>query len=325
MDSIRTDLAVENYETAEREIDGVSVTVASADFDIKITTVEILDESGETALGKPVGSYITVESTLMKENAPLAHDEIIKVLARELGELHKLPRDATVLVIGLGNRNITADALGPKVTEKTLTTRHINSQLPRELLGKVRAVSAIAPGVMGQTGIETGEVVAGLVSRVNPDLVIAIDALAARRANRINATIQMSDTGLNPGAGVGNKRMAINRETLGVPVIAIGVPTVVDAATLVTDTIDLCLADMIEETEKGSEFYEMLQSLAQEERYHIIKQVLEPYAKNMFVTPKEVDAVIERLAGIVANALNIGLHTGITMEDVNKYSHDLAN
>ena len=173
---------------------------------------------------------------------------------------------------------------------------------------------------MGITGIETGEIIKGLVEKLKPSLVIAIDALAARRSSRINATIQMSDTGVAPGAGVGNPRMILNKETLGVPVIAIGVPTVVDAATLVSDTMDRILSGMIAQAEENSPFYEMLQNLEQEEKYTMIAELLDPYTENMFVTPKEVDAVIERLANIIANSINIALHPGITLKDIGRYA-----
>jgi spore protease len=155
---------------------------------------------------------------------------------------------------------------------------------------------------------------------VNPDLLIAIDALAARRSSRINAAIQLSNTGIAPGAGVGNKRMMLDQDSLGIPVIAIGVPTVVDAATLVNDTMDCILNEMMTQTENGSDFYKTLQSLEQEEKYQMITNILGPYTGNMFVTPKEVDAVIDRLANIIANSINIALHPGVTMEDINKYT-----
>ncbi|MDR1687966.1 MAG: GPR endopeptidase [Clostridiales bacterium] len=318
---IRTDLVIESREMMpESDIEGIRYkTEENEEFGIKVTLVDVVNEEGAAAIGKPVGSYVTIESEAIKENDTLAHEEIAKILSQKLALLHKLHKDAVILVVGLGNRSVTPDALGPKVVSKILVTRHLGDALPTELEGKVRRVSAVAPGVMGQTGIETREIVTGIVERVKPDLVIAIDALAARRANRINAAIQMSDTGINPGAGIGNKRKALNIETLGVPVIAIGVPTVVDAATLVNDTMDILLESMISETDSGTEFYTMLAELKEEEKYEIIKQVLDPYTKNMFVTPKEVDAVIERLSAIIANALNIGLHPGIDRSDLNRY------
>ncbi|MCL2461483.1 MAG: GPR endopeptidase [Defluviitaleaceae bacterium] len=319
--SVRTDLALEAREMRdEDEIDGVEAHEKDFfDGKIKVTWVEITNERGAKALGKPMGNYVTLEAAAMKENDVEAHEEIIKILSKHLAMLHKLDKKSSILIVGLGNWNVTPDALGPKVVSKVLVTRHIRDLLPDNLSGGVRAVSAISPGVMGLTGIETGEIIKGVVERIKPDLVIAIDALAARKTARINATIQMSDTCVNPGSGMGNKRMRLDDETLGVPVLAIGVPTVVDAATLVNDTMESMLSQMLENAEKGSEFYEMLRSMAEEERYSIITEILSPYAGNMFVTPKEVDAVIDRLSNIIANALNIALHPGIGTEDINRY------
>ena len=170
------------------------------------------------------------------------------------------------------------------------------------------------------TGIETVEVVKGVTDRVKPDLVIAIDALAARKVSRVNSTIQLSNTGVAPGAGVGNKRKTLNKESLGVPVIAIGVPTVVDAATMANDTIEKVIDALIKESKKGSSFYNMLKETAEEEKYTLIKDVLDPYTENMFVTPKEVDAVVENIVNIIANSINIALHPGINIDDINKYN-----
>ncbi|MDR1559039.1 MAG: GPR endopeptidase [Clostridiales bacterium] len=323
--SVRTDLAVEarelldESETSE-EPEGIEVSMEELyERRVKVTWVEVYNEAGANAMGKPVGNYITIESDAMKENDTEAHEEIMKILAKRLEKLRKLKKNAVVLVVGLGNWNVTPDALGPKVAAKILVTRHLSGNLPKELEGRVRPVSALSPGVMGLTGIETGEIIKGVAEKIKPDLIIAIDALAARRTNRVNSTIQISDTGINPGAGVGNKRMSLSEQALGVPVIAIGVPTVVDAATLVNDTMDRMLAAMAEQAPQGSEFFNMLGSLANEEKYHLIAEILNPYAGNMFVTPKEVDAVIERLANIIANGINIALHPGIKMEDINRF------
>jgi len=319
--NIYTDLAMEAASDCG-DIEGITVvTEEDGEAQLKITTVEITSESAEKQLRKPIGTYITLESPLLMENAPLAHEAIIKQFSRKLGGLHQLGRDDVVLVVGLGNWNVTPDALGPRVISRVLVTRHITrtDAVAQEIESSVRPVCAVTPGVMGLTGIETGEIVRGIVDRVQPQLVIAIDALAARNVCRINSTIQMCNTGINPGAGMGNKRMALNEETLGVPVISIGVPTVVDAATLINDTLDAILDDMVSQSEDTGEFYDMLRNLAGQEKYTLIQRTLTPYAGNMFVTPKEVDAVIGRLAGIIANALNIALHPGITQDDINRY------
>ena len=227
--NIRTDLALENQEHLSengQEVGGVEVdTDEYENLGITVTWVKITNETGAASMGKPVGNYITIESATMKEGDTGAHEEIAKLLAEKIGELHNLKPDAVILIIGLGNRQVTPDALGPKVCEKILVTRHIGDDMPQDLQGRVRALSALALGVMGLTGIETAEIVKGVAEKVQPDIIIAVDALAARRTSRINATIQMSDVGINPGAGLGNKRTAINKDTMGVPVIAIGVPT----------------------------------------------------------------------------------------------------
>lgn len=323
--SVRTDLAIETREMVRKdqdvEVPGVKVTVEEQkDKQITVTWVEIMNEEGARQMGKPIGNYVTVESPLMKENDVDAHEEIIRVLAKQLVKIKDLKEDAVILVVGLGNWNVTPDALGPKVVSKVIVTRHLLEHIPDQIDESVRPVSAIAPGVMGLTGIETSEIIEGIVEKVKPDLVIAIDALASRKTNRVNATIQIADTGVHPGSGVGNKRRGLTEETLGVPVIAIGVPTVVEAATLVNDTIDHIVDAMINEsTNKESEFYKMLQRLNEQEKYQLIREILNPYVGDLFVTPKEIDAVIDRLAYIISNAINIAFHPGIDLQDINRY------
>jgi len=229
--NIRTDLALEMreclYNETGEEISGVEITIEEDDeLGITVTWVSITNEEGAAAMGKPIGNYITLESSSMKENDPDAHEEIAKILAQKLGRLHNLNKEAVILVVGLGNRHVTPDALGPQVCEKLLVTRHMGDDVPHDLKGRLRAVSALTPGVMGITGIETAEIVKGVAEKIKPDLIIAIDALAARQTSRINATVQMSDAGVNPGAGMGNRRTPINKESMGVPVIAVGVLTV---------------------------------------------------------------------------------------------------
>lgn len=320
---IRTDLAIEARENFESdEIEGVK-TETEKNENYTITHVSILNEKGSKILGKPIGNYITIESPEMRENNIDVHEKIIEKTSQCIKKLIEINNinPTNILIAGLGNRYVTPDALGPKTISKILVTRHIMDTVSEDIEGAVSSVCAISPGVMGITGIETGEIIKGITEKVKPNLIIAIDALAARRFSRINATIQMSDIGIIPGAGVGNKRMALDKKTLGVPVIAIGVPTVVDAATLVNDTMDRILDEMVQSAKEGTEIYNMLKNLDYDEKYRLITELLTPYAGNMFVTPKEVDDVIDRLANIIGNSINISLHEGITTDDINRYKY----
>lgn len=320
-----TDLALEAAELlieeeTEEQFEHRGVKMSREKFGVVgKTVVEIMNETGSKNMGKPVGKYITIESEAMKVFDTDTHEQIARLLAEAIISLKNPVDSSSVLVIGLGNWQVSPDALGPKVVKKVLVTRGMKETLPEQIRDAVSEVSAVSPGVMGLTGIETGEIVRGISQNTKPGLIIAVDALAARSAQRINTTIQVSDTGVSPGAGMGNKRMRIDEQTLGIPVIAIGVPTVVDAATLVNDTLDLMLDSMIKETEEGCEFYEMLANLEADDKYALIKNVLDPYTGNMFVTPKDVDSVIEYLSNIIANALNIALHPGIGTGDMNRY------
>ena len=319
--AIRTDLALEACELLKAkentELDGI-ITKERKNKTTRITCVDIVNENGSKIVGKPMGRYITIEDAALRENDIETKERIIEETTTALKKLLKKFDTKNVLIAGLGNRYITPDALGPKVVSGILVTRHIKESLPKKIRDKVSSVSAISPGVMGITGIETAEVLSGIVQRSKPDLVIAVDALAARRFSRINAVIQMTDSGINPGAGVGNKRAKINKKSMGVPVIAIGVPTVVDAATLVNDTMDRILEEMKAASDDKA-FYDMLDNIQTDERYGLINDLLTPYAENMFVTPKEVDSVIDRLAEIISTALNSALQPGLDKEDINMF------
>ena len=246
---IRTDLAMEQKERFESDHVEVSGVVLEEEYDeekeIKITTVRIETENGAKSMGKPVGTYLTLEAPNMAAADEGYHREISETLA---GFLEKYMKDTeenqekgySVLVVGLGNREVTPDALGPYVVDQLNVTRHIVQEYGRYAVGKggSRIVSAIVPGVMAQTGMESAEIIRGIVNETTPDLIMVIDALAARSTKRLNRTIQISDAGIHPGAGVGNHRSEITKDTMGIPVIAIGVPTVVDAATIVNDTME---------------------------------------------------------------------------------------
>lgn len=326
--SVRTDLTLEAHELLreravkekkeEEGIPGVEFENAGND-EIKITRVRVTSPTGEAAIGKPMGNYITLEVPGLRDNDQDLYENTCRALANELVGILKLGDKSMTLVVGLGNWNVTPDAIGPKVVSSMMVTRHLLQYLPEQVDEGVRPVCAVSPGVLGITGIETGEIIKGIVERIKPDYVIAIDALASRKVERVNTTIQIADTGISPGSGVGNKRMELSKDTLGIPVIAIGVPTVVDAATMANDTIDLILDSMIEQASQGTEFYNMMKSIDRDEKYAMIQQVLEPYTGNLIVTPKEIDEVVRKIAKVIANGLNIALHQGITISDVNRY------
>jgi len=270
-------------------------------------------------MGKPSGSYITVEARGLKSADADLKDNVSKVLAKELVKLLPKKENIKTLVVGLGNWDVTPDALGPQVVSKILVTRHLFEMYNKTEDPSMTAVSAISPGVMGTTGIETGDIIKGIVDKSKPDLLVAVDALASRKMERVSTTIQISTTGISPGSGVGNKRKELSEKTLGIPVIAIGVPTVVDAATMTNDTINMVISGLKNHSEEGSQFYNMLSGMEDQEKYSLIKEVLEPYGANVIVTTKEIDKIITDISQVIANAINISLHPGIDLKDVNRY------
>lgn len=325
--NVRTDLTLEAHELLRekavkeqgpQETPGI-VTEEAGDSNIKITRVRVISPAGEKAINKPMGNYITLEVPGLRTSDQELYENTCKALAQELAGILKLGEKSTILIVGLGNWNVTPDALGPKVVSSVMVTRHLLEYVPDQVDEGVRPVCAVSPGVLGITGIETGEIIRGIVDRIKPQCIIAIDALASRKMERVNTTIQIADTGISPGSGVGNKRMELSMGTLGIPVIAIGVPTVVDAATMANDTIDLVLDSMIEQAPQGSEFYSMIKGINRDEKYQMIQEVLKPYVGNLIVTPKEIDEVVEKISKVIANGLNIALHQGITLDDVNRY------
>lgn len=322
MINVRTDLAIEAREMYKRdnksEIDGV-VVEEEKEGEIKISTVTIENDEAGEKIGKPKGNYITIDFPEYTHYDGESMDKVSDVVANVLKRLVSMPDEKTVLVVGLGNWKVTPDALGPKVSEKIMVTRHLKDVMPDVIDDSVRSVCTIAPGVLGITGIETGEVIKSLVNKIKPDLVICVDALGSRKLERVNRTIQIGDTGISPGAGVGNHRMKINEETLGVKVIAIGVPTVVDAATMANDTIDLLLDELIGKAEEGKEFYNMLKSVDKNEKSMLIKEVLNPFIGDLMVTPKDIDTIVNSLSKIIANGINMAIQPNLDMEDINKF------
>ena len=313
--NIRTDLALEEKERFESDQVEVQGVVLEEEYDkereIRVTTVRIETENGAKTMGKPVGTYLTIEAPNLSSPDEGIHREVSEELAKYLIEVMEkiIPEsehDKEVLVIGLGNRQATPDALGPYVADNLNITRHIVKEY-----GKYAAleemncvVSAIVPGVMAQTGMETAEIIKGVVRETKPDLLIVIDALAARNSRRLNRTIQIADTGINPGSGVGNYRNAITKETIGVPVIAIGVPTVVDAVTIVSDTMENLLS-ALETSESLKGVGLVLGGYSEAEKYELIKELIAPNLNSMFMTPKAIDETLKRLSYTISEGLNL--------------------
>lgn len=323
--NVRTDLALEAREVVQTntaaDIPGVVADTVHEEG-ISISRIRIETADAARRLGKVQGNYITLEAPGLRRKDSDLQDSLSEMLSRELLNIIPLSPglEESVLVVGLGNWNVTPDALGPRVIEDLLVTRHL-FELNESVLGKgFRSVCAISPGVMGITGIETGETIGALVSRINPAVVIAVDALAAHRLERLHTTVQISDSGINPGSGVGNNRLGINRQTLGVPVVAIGVPTVVDASTIAGEAMDALVESFKREAQATGELATALDNLSWEERQVMIREVLEPFSSGrLIVTPKEIDTFVEDISAVVSSALNATLHPRINSEESGKY------
>ena len=308
MYNFRTDLACERRDIYKKvngleEVEGIE-TEQKGD-EIKINTVRIINEKGEQAIGKPIGTYITID---IKNFKIADEDKIQKASEAVTEELKKLidkhsAKVDDILVVGLGNRFVTPDSLGPKVITEIEITRHLLKYAPQYLEPNTRPVSAVSPGVLGTTGIETFEIVKGIVDNIKPKLLIVIDALASRSIERISSTIQIADTGIVPGSGVENARKTLNKESLGVPVIAVGIPTVVDLSTIIDEGLDLFITKLQEKAESN----DYLNKLKEQDNYEEIKEALTPNDYNMIVTPKEIDDLIEKMKDVIARGINFAV------------------
>ncbi len=294
--SVRTDLALEEKERFESDHVEISGVVLEEDYDeaseLRVTRVEIKTENGAKAMGKPVGTYLTIETP----NLAMPDEKSQTVIAEKVCSFIK---------------EVTPDSLGPCVADHLSVTRHIVKEYGKYAIGVDDApmISAVVPGVMGQTGMESAEIVRGIVSETNPDVIIAVDALAARNSKRLNRTIQIADTGIHPGSGVGNHRNGMTMETLGVPVIGIGVPTVVDAATIVNDTMENFIR-ALESSDSLKGVGEVLRSYNAGEKYEFVKELISPHLNGMFVTPKDVDEMVHHISHTLSEAINMLFSAG---------------
>ncbi|MFB5662123.1 GPR endopeptidase [Alteribacillus sp. HJP-4] len=357
--SVRTDLAIEEKEMLqEKELHpqdtSKGITVKEREeAGVTITHVK-MDENGARQTGKKAGNYLTFEAQGIRKQDTELQQNLEQIFAREFSQFLDdmgVQKDASCLVTGLGNWNVTPDALGPMVVNRLLVTRHLFLEAPEQVDEGFRPVSAFAPGVMGMTGVETSDIISAVIEKTKPDVIIAVDALAARSIERVNATIQISDTGIHPGSGIGNKRKELSREVLGIPVVAIGIPTVVDAVSITSDTIDYLLKHIGREmkdkempgkalTPAGMVFGEkkvldekdlpddqgrqailgMIGTLEDEEKRRLIQEVLAPLGHNLMVTPKEVDVFMEDMANVVAEGLNAALHGSVNQQNTGTYT-----
>lgn len=312
MINFRTDLALERrdlYKKANNianEVEGIETQEENIGEDIKITRVKVLNDNGEKAIGKKKGTYITLDIKNLKVASQDNIQKASEALTKELKVLieNLAGEQEPILVVGLGNLYVTPDALGPKVVQEIDITRHLLTYMPDVLDKNTRPVSAVSPGVLGTTGIETLEILKGIVDNIQPKLLIVIDALASRSIERISSTVQIADTGIIPGAGVGNQRKELTIDTLGIPVIAIGVPTVVEAATIAADSLDL----FIQKVQNEAKSNEFLNQLQEEDKYEMIKEVLAPEEYNFIVTPKEIDDLIENMKDVIARGINFAIN-----------------
>jgi len=289
----RTDLAMEaaalSAKKPDEKLNGVD-TESYREGNVNVTRVVITNEEGERTIGKRRGNYITIECSSLKDGVSADGESVREIFTRELKKLIEPHKHDVIFVVGLGNRFVTPDSLGPSVSDGISVSRHIKSN--------GICLCTVSPGVLGITGIETGEIIEGITDKIKPDIIIAIDSLASMSMHRICTTIQIADTGITPGAGVGNRRKELSRDTLGVPVIAVGVPTVVDAATVANDSVDHILEAMMKKTDIDSSL------LDDNYRYSLIKKILNPFFGELIVTPSQIDGVIADVASIISGGIN---------------------
>lgn len=313
---VSTDMAIEARDIvrgdAHEEVPGVRVN-RSQQGDVEITRVEVFTDEGARLMGKPQGHYVTLDVPHFKDRDSSLRQRLTSVLTNQIKDLVPETVEDSVLVVGLGNWNATPDALGPRVVERLLVTRHLSDIVPEDVRMRMRAVAAVAPGVLGTTGIETLDMIKGIVDETHPDLVIAVDALAARSLDRLLGSVQIADTGIHPGSGVGNRRQGLNQDSVGVPVLAIGVCTVVQAMSIAEEAVHFLAKQLADDVK----FYKILEELGESNQKGLIQEVLGDRLGGLMVTPKEIDLLINDMADVLAESLNRALQPQLDRSEWN--------
>lgn len=313
---VSTDMAIEARDIvrgdAHEEVPGVRVN-RSQQGDVEITRVEVFTDEGARLMGKPQGHYVTLDVPHFKDRDSSLRQRLTSVLTNQIKDLVPETVEDSVLVVGLGNWNATPDALGPRVVERLLVTRHLSDIVPEDVRMRMRAVAAVAPGVLGTTGIETLDMIKGIVDETHPDLVIAVDALAARSLDRLLGSVQIADTGIHPGSGVGNRRQGLNQDSVGVPVLAIGVCTVVQAMSIAEEAVHFLAKQLADDVK----FYKILEELGESNQKGLIQEVLGDQLGGLMVTPKEIDLLINDMADVLAESLNRALQPQLDRSEWN--------
>ena len=323
--NVRTDLAIEAKEMLAPEKEHDIPGVESETFQengITIHHLSITTPEAEQAMNKAMGNYVNIEAPGLREKNTDLQEQVSQIVARELRNIAQFNDTTNLLVIGLGNWNVTPDSIGPNVIQDLVITRHLLQLVPERLDKGFRSMAGVAPGVMGITGVETGEIIKGIVDQSQPNMLLAVDALAARSLDRLNTTIQIADNGIHPGSGVGNNRMGINQESMGVPVIALGVPTVVDGTTLVSDAMHIINGGNRGAQMPMNQGNQNQGNQGKSVNPELVNQALEPYSgegKTLMITPKEVDQFVEDISEVLAGGINVAVHPRIADENPGKY------
>jgi spore protease len=304
----RTDLAYEANESLARKVEGITLKTKNYTHG-EVIELEIKDDEAEKVIGKKKGKYVTYETKSLKSLSQKSRQEVVEILSQAIKDVSGLDR-GKILVVGLGNRNITADALGPKTLDNVKVTRQFFKAYNKEFDEDYNEVSILEPGVLGTTGIETINTIIGVAEKIKPNLIIVVDALASRKMRRLCSVVQITDAGIEPGSGIGNMQGSLNYETIGVKVVAVGIPTVVDTATIVNDTIEMMEETLKTKTDDVGQIMGILSDLEYNEKHAFIKEILNPLYGESIVTPSSVDELIDYLSNLLAESINKAIHPG---------------